>query len=798
MEEDLHRSPQTIASRFLQRTIAGRDHARQCKELVVRLLETLGTIQYFGSRERNEAEVLLLDDMEHRGDTRRRATAAGGRRLQDLAVAGGRLEELVRHWEVNVLGRCNELKRILEEDASPSGFHDTFMDLARRIVQEVAAANWNARPPHPPPWDSIPSFFDENLFDLAKRQRTDAEMQTSRVRLTERYCWDGVPPRTCAAADATDAATFQNQAEASTKSASSAAGMLQQDVQAAGSARTAGGAAAARLNIACACIDDSDPLVTHVYLATERGMVFTMPMECLFPHTEEEEKMFRDRVAQLALRVILERRCRVDAAAAGLPTFLAFQQSNQRQTGTPMLDPSAIVAPPSPTAAPPQSSSSVDDGKGQQASPSPSNPNTFVYQEGPIKVFAGHVYRVNSLQLISHGERGKLLVTTSVDKTVRWFNAGTGALVGLVGPERSVCAGSASYIRSIDSILTAHLDGSLKLWDVQSGELVRTIIELVKCPIHACHVVPQAAADRSANPSSAAAVEPTLYTIVIGCRNGHVYGLQLATTPSPRVKAWNDCLSPEPAKLTHGFLPDDADCPLISMEASCVCRGGHSKPVVKIATLASYMFTGDTEGKVIKWDLDHKEKVMQFRGHIDDITALVATSDGLLFTGSKDGLFIMWDSMTGASLQRIGRHYHQIVGLVVGFRAQPALSSTASPSSVSLSPPMSPQATSPSGSTTTAPKKRRKKGGRPLQRATETPFPLVAKQFRQDLAGSRECVALAASDLGMERTGKVGRSGSILESSSHDMPPTSCTDVPTAFVLSISKDDSLIVWDVEV
>ncbi|CUF73620.1 WD40 repeat-containing protein, putative [Bodo saltans] len=825
------RSPQTIASRFLQRTIAGRDHARQCKELVVRLFEALNTIRYFGIRERNAAEMLLVEDMEVRGDTRRRPVRAGGgaagKRLQDLAVAGGRLEDLVKYWETNVLGRCDDLERILNDEPNPHlVFSDNFLDAARNIVRDVTAADWTSQPPHPRPWDVIPAFFDENVFELAKEQRSDGILGTSRIQLVEKFCWDGVPPRVAVSSASTlvpaaDAVLLRGPRDSPRGVPNKTAPSLPPTTEMPASAAVVAAApkspvsstthttsqqpssdSAARLNISCACIDDSDPLVTHVYLATERGMIFTMPIESLFPQTEEEKQHFHARVAQLSLCAILDRRCRADAAAASLPTFSEFQRRHARSGGPPVLDPNALAGvPPSPAMSNlslPHSSAAID---GAQAA---SAPNTFIFQEGPIKVFAGHVYRVNSLQLISHGERGKLLVSTSADKTVRWFHATTGALVGLVGPERGMVAGCASYLCNMDAIVTGHLDGSLNLWDVQSGELLRTVIQLIRCPIHSCHVAvpqqpwpsPPGAATASLEDSTSKLLpssSSTSYTIIVGCRNGHVYGLKVTTHPSARVKAWNDDLSTDPAEAAFAFLPDHAEGSLISMDSTRVCRGGHSKPVVKIASLASYLFTGDTEGTVIKWDLDHREKLMQFRGHIDDITALVATSDGLLFTASKDGLFILWDSATGAALQRVGRHYHQIVGLAVGFRGPSAHSMQASsmmmdasPMATSLSPPASPQvpsspAASIAASTNAAAKKKKpKRGGRQLQRASEPPFPQIAKQFRKNVAGSRECVALAAS---------------TCDANAQEIDGTAPTTL-VPFVLTISKDDTMIVWDV--
>jgi WD40 repeat protein len=827
------RHPQAIASRFLQRTIAGRDHARQCSALVVRFLEVIGTVRHFALCERNDAESMLLEDMEHRGDTRRRSVQ-GSKRLQDLAIAGGRLEAVVRYWESNVLGRCDDLQRVLEEEASPRDFHDDFMELARKIIQEISTADWSARPPHPPPWNAIPSFFHENLFELSKRRRTDLDAKLPPFQLVELWCWHGIAPRVTSTPRDGARTTHEALPQANVNVAASPVAAACDDAATQSPAvvtcaESASRHSTVRLNISCACIDDSDPFVTQVYLATERGMIFSMPIECLFPQTEEERSAFHTRVSQLAFRNILERRTRSDAAAAGFRTLEDFRHDrftaavvSHKEEGRPSsLDPMAIAVPPSPAVSslslPPKPSSPGDASGGSAATSS--TPNTFIFQEGPIKVFAGHVYRVNSLQLISHGERGKMLVTTSSDKTFRWFNANTGALVGLVGPERSVCSGASSYIQSIDTLLTGHLDGSVKLWDVQSGALVRTLVELSRCPIHACHVVPPPPGPYSSasSPSDdvlagsvglrgpAAPQTTTYYTVMIGCRNGHIYGLRFATISSPRGKAWNNDLSRDPVEVTHGFLPETTEGSILPLDASLICKGGHAKSIVKMVSLASYLFTGDTEGKVIKWDLEHREKLMQYRGHIDDITALVATSDGLLFTASKDGLFIMWDSITGVALQKVGRHYHQVVGLAVGFRHTPSAAGggalqNASPASAPLSPPIAPSATaavppSPAasiGTTTSVAKKRRGKGkGKQLQRTTETPFPLIVKQYRMDLPGSRECVALAAKDVTNNDNCRAAAADDSLS-----LEPM-LTSRPIPFVLSISKDDSMIIWGID-
>lgn len=765
--------PQSIASRYLQRMMAGRDQKKYSDGLILQLKEALGTLRYYGTRERNTAEDLLLLDVEQRGNTRR---TTGSKRLQDLAPHGGKLDEMVRHWEEDVLGRCEQLLQLVEEkEHSPTGyFHDSFLRMVRKLVDEVHAADWVAGPPHPSPWSSVPTFFDEGLLAAAKQTSEFAKKQRS-FQFQELWNWSGVASATASAGTVLSSTVSSTAVVTGTKAlrlqsaaADEAAAphpsrrhtidSSSEQFSTEAATKTQKSSDDVRLNISCCCIDDSEAYVSTVYLGTERGLILALPIESLYPQTPSEEALFASRSTQKILKDMLHRRTRVEEEAARLPRRTHLTSPGAM---THLSVAELAAAPPSPNASV-ASLPGSDAGASAPAGQAWSNAG-FMMQDGPVRLYCGHVYSVLSLRVISHGDRGKLLVSTSVDKTLRWFNAATGAIVGIAGPERGVCSGAVGYLPAADTLLSGHYDGSLKLWDVQSGALVRNVLELQKCPIHSVHVVP------------ATTSGPTARTqIMIGCRNGHVYGLHFTMPPSQKSSALADDASSATLTVSHCLLPEDAPGAVIPCaEGALVGRGGHTKAVLQFASAATFLFSADSEGRVVKWDLESGEKVVSFHSHIDDITAIVVTSDGFLFTSSRDGLWMLWDADDGSLLKRCGQHYHQVVGLVVGFRSSPPPTLSPADTQLSNSPTNSAVPSSQPPVVSGAKGKRGKKRMGAKQGASsssELSFPLVPRALRRSCAGSRECIALQKEP--------AGQSDAL-------------------FLLSVSKDDSLIVWSID-
>ncbi len=208
------------------------------------------------------------------------------------------------------------------------------------------------------------------------------------------------------------------------------------------------------------------------------------------------------------------------------------------------------------------------------------------------------------------------------------------------GPIRSV-----AFSPDTDLLAAGTSQGTVRLWDVVSGELRRTFTPA------------QNTRDYLNGPVQEVAFSPdgTILATHSGVEGGIVQFWDVATGASRTLDdaKWVSSLafSPDGSVLATGDSTGAVDLWEVSTgELHHSIPGDPAVGVVSVAyspdgdTLA----TGDTRGEARLWEAATGELVRTLTGHTGSLTSLAFRSDGTaLVTGSEDGTVLLWDPATG-------------------------------------------------------------------------------------------------------------------------------------------------------
>lgn len=226
------------------------------------------------------------------------------------------------------------------------------------------------------------------------------------------------------------------------------------------------------------------------------------------------------------------------------------------------------------------------------------------YPTASSRILEGHSHRITDMLPLAAGT----LLTTSHDGSLRLWDADTGQVRRvLLGHEGGV-AGAIHL--SPYHVVSGGLDNTLRLWDIRTGDLRRTL-------------------------------------------HGHEWPI----TALARV---DDC---------HVISASADD----TLRVWDVCRGetirilkGHREPVAAVAVWDErHALSGSHDGTARLWNIQSGETVRVFEGHSDSVTCVAWTAQGQVVTGSSDKTIRLWDVETRTTLRLFGNHTWPIQGLLV-------------------------------------------------------------------------------------------------------------------------------------
>ncbi|MEG4486364.1 WD40 repeat domain-containing protein [Microcoleus sp. D2_18a_B4] len=231
----------------------------------------------------------------------------------------------------------------------------------------------------------------------------------------------------------------------------------------------------------------------------------------------------------------------------------------------------------------------------------------------------GHANRVNA---VSFSPNGKLLATSSDDKTVKLWDTTTGKQINtLTGHTNRVLA--VSFSPNGKLLATSSDDKTVKLWNTTTGKQIKTLTG------HTNRVL-------------AVSFSPD--------------GKRLATGSADNtVKLW-DTTGKEINTLT-----------------------GHTDWVwaVSFSPNGKLLVTGSEDNTVKLWDTTIGKQIKTFTGHTDAVLAVSFSPNGkLLATGSRDNTVKLWDTTIGKEIKTLTGHTNWV--LAVSFSPNGKLLATGS------------------------------------------------------------------------------------------------------------------------
>jgi WD40 repeat protein len=246
----------------------------------------------------------------------------------------------------------------------------------------------------------------------------------------------------------------------------------------------------------------------------------------------------------------------------------------------------------------------------------------------------------------------KLLASASMDKSVRLWNARSGALLQKLGGHLN---GTIAVAFSPDGKLlaSASYDKTAKLWDVQSGEVQRTLMG---------HSSILTAIVFSPNGKLLASASYDKTVKLWDTRSGYV----LQTLKASSNSFTDVAFSPDGTLLASASRDKIVRLWDVQWGAALQTLEGHSDAVMAVSFSPDGRLrasvSSDTTARL--WNILSGER-RTLEGHSDTVTAVAFSPDGkLLASASSDETTRLWDPQSGAALQTLEGHSDTVRAVV--------------------------------------------------------------------------------------------------------------------------------------
>ena len=192
---------------------------------------------------------------------------------------------------------------------------------------------------------------------------------------------------------------------------------------------------------------------------------------------------------------------------------------------------------------------------------------------------------------------------------------------------------SALFIPNRNSVASASLDGSIKIWESETGREIKTLKE----PKIWKKVSPTKGRAHEPNipdKLNALAVSPDGKYLVSGGIFGHITIREVST--GNKIKTLKSIWKNQPIN-SIAFSAD-----------------------------GNRMVTGTEGGSLQVWDFHNRRRIKSLKGHYSGVTSVAMGPSGrLIVSGSNDGSLILWDAATDSqkTLQKVSslRNLHKII-----------------------------------------------------------------------------------------------------------------------------------------
>jgi WD40 repeat protein len=215
-----------------------------------------------------------------------------------------------------------------------------------------------------------------------------------------------------------------------------------------------------------------------------------------------------------------------------------------------------------------------------------------------LLTLAGHTAAVSS---VAFSPNARTIVTGSVDRSVRIWDAGSGQLLRtLTGDTEAVS--SVAFLPDGKRIASGSLDRTILLWNADNGQLIRTL---------------------RSDQTYSWEVPPAVWSIAVSPDGTRI----VSGSADATVKIWNDS----------------------SGELLRILKG-HGDVVTSVAFFSNgkAIVSGSKDGTVRIWDADSGTLVRSLTGHAGQILSVAVSPDGKrIAAGGSGNSIVIWNAATG-------------------------------------------------------------------------------------------------------------------------------------------------------
>ena len=249
-------------------------------------------------------------------------------------------------------------------------------------------------------------------------------------------------------------------------------------------------------------------------------------------------------------------------------------------------------------------------------------------------------------RLLGQAERGiaKLLEEVRPETAGPWLRPLGKALTAPCGPLERVLEGHRGAIQAVAAlpqgrVASGSADGTVRIWDVASGETIRTLKGRT-LDVTAVAALP---AGRVASGSAQGALE--IWDLVSGRTLATLQGHSAAITAVAALP--EDRLASGSADRTLCIWD------LATGRASAVLKG-HSARITAVAALADGRVVSSSEDATLRvWDLVSGRTAATLEGHAGSVNAVAVLDEGRVVSASEDGTLRVWDLASGRTVRTL-------------------------------------------------------------------------------------------------------------------------------------------------